>query len=145
MGTKQKNDLNQYKYKMEHQRSYENTCFRIQIVVSEKRFCIVYLVAWERVSNVLELLHDSLSAGNFGIEKIYQRACETFLWPWIKRVVKNGIENCDVSLKRKDTNQKHRHLLTKWKPSYPFCQVSLNIMGQLPKSQGNNYILLIGH
>ena len=30
------------------------------------------LVPWERVSRVLELLHDSASAGHFGFEKTYQ-------------------------------------------------------------------------
>ena len=47
-------------------------------------------------------------------------------------------------LKRKGTKQKHRHSLTKWKSSHPFWQVSLDIMGPLPESHGNKYILLIG-
>ena len=46
--------------------------------------------------------------------------------------------------KRKGTKRKHRHLLTKWKPSHSFWQVSLDIMGPFPESQGNKYILLIG-
>ena len=58
--------------------------------------------------------------------------------------VRNWIKKCYVCLKRKSTKQKHRHSLTKWKPSHPFWQVSLDIMGPLPESQGNKYILLIG-
>ena len=61
----------------------------------------------------------------------------------MRRDVRNWIESCDVCLKRKSTKQKHRHSLTKWKPSHPFWQVSLDIMGPLPESQGNKYILLI--
>ena len=53
-------------------------------------------------------------------------------------------ESCDVCLKTKGTKQKHRHSLTKWKPSNPFWQVSLDIMGRPPGSQGNKYISLIG-
>ena len=62
----------------------------------------------------------------------------------MRRDVRNWIESCDVYLKRKGTKQKHRHSLTKWKLSYPFWQVSLDIMGLLPDSQGNQYFLLIG-
>ena len=35
------------------------------------------LVQWERLSSVLELLHEAPSAGHFMIEKTYQRACES--------------------------------------------------------------------
>ena len=31
-----------------------------------------------------------------------------------------------------------------WKPSHPFWQVSLDVMGPLPESNGQKYILLIG-
>ena len=96
------------------------------------------------MSNVLELLHGSPSAGHFGIEKMYKRACKKFFWPCIKRDVRNWIESCDACLKRKCTKQKHRHSLTKWKPSHPFWQVSLDIMRPVPESQGKKYILLIG-
>ena len=113
----------------------------------EPNFETVYqmLVPRGRVSNVRQLLHDSPSAGHFGIEKTYKRACERFNWPCMKRDVRNcWIECCDVCLKRKGTRQKHRHSLTKWKPSHPFWLVSLDIMGPLPESQGDKYILLIG-
>ena len=102
------------------------------------------LVPVERVSNVLELLHDSPSACHFEIEKTYQGACEKSYWPCMRRDVRNWIEICYVCLKRNGTRQKHRHSLSKWKPSHPFWQVSFNIMCPLPKSQGNKYILLIG-
>ena len=47
-------------------------------------------------------------------------------------------------LSKKSPHQKHIHSLTTWKPSHPFWQVALDIMGPLPKSSGNKYILLIG-
>ena len=62
----------------------------------------------------------------------------------MRRDVRNWIESCAVCLKKKRTKQKHRHSITKWKPSHPFGQVSLDIKGPLPESQGNMYILLIG-
>ena len=89
---------------------------------------------------MLELLHDSPSAGHFGSEKTYQCAFDRIVWPCVTRDVKNWIESCDVCLKRKHIKQKNQHSLTKWKPSHPFWQVSLDIMGPIPESQGNKYI-----
>ena len=68
------------------------------------------LVPRGRVSNVLELLHDSPSAGHFGIEKTYKRACESFYWPCMKRNDRNWIESWAACLKRKGNKQKHRHI-----------------------------------
>ena len=68
------------------------------------------LVPWGRVSNVLELLHGSPSAGHFGIDKTYKRACERFYWPCMRRDVRNWIESSEICLRRKDTiidRQKH--------------------------------------
>ena len=58
---------------------------------TEPNFETVYqmLVPWGRVSNVLELLHDSPSTGYFGIEKTYKRACERLYWPCMRRDVRN--------------------------------------------------------
>ena len=141
---------------MQHQKSYGNTGFCIQICLIdgilyrkqqiEPNFETVYqmLVPWEGLPNVIDLLHDSSRAGHFGIEKTYQMACERFYRPCMRRDERNLIESCYVCLKRKGTKQKHRHSLTKWKHSYPFWQVSLDIVGPLPEFQRNKYILLIG-
>ena len=129
---------------------YKNLCLIERILYrknqTEPNFETVYqtLVPWCRVSNVLELLHDSPSSGHFVIEKTYKRACVSFYWPCMRRDVKNWIESCDACLKRKGTKQKHRHSLTKRKPSQTFWQVSLDIKGPLPESRGKKYILLNG-
>ena len=155
LSTKQKEDRNHGKLKMDNQSSYGNTGLNIQIFVS-KGFCIVNTnqiptlkiftkgFYGGRVPHVLELLHDSPSVGHFGIEKKYQRAYEKFYWPCMRKDVRNWIQNCDVCLKRKRTKQKHWNLIKKGKSSHLFWQVSLDIMGPLPESQGNKYILLNG-
>ena len=113
---------------------------------TEPNFETVYqmLVPWERVSNVFELLHDSSSASLFRIEKRYHRACEKICYPCMRKEVRNWIKKSGLCLKRKGTKMKHRHSLTKYKPSHPIWQVSLDIMGPLPDSQGKKYLLLIG-
>ena len=62
----------------------------------------------------------------------------------MKRDVKEWVVSCKECLRRKITPQKHRHSLMTWTPSHPFWQVALDIMGPLPESRGNKYILLIG-
>ena len=65
---------------------YTNLCLIDGILYrkhrTEPNFDTVYkmLIPWERASNVLELLHDSPSAGHFGTEKTYHWACEKFYW-----------------------------------------------------------------
>ena len=61
----------------------------------------------------------------------------------MRRDVRNWIQSCYVCLKKKGAKQKHRPSVTKWKPKQQFWQVSLDIMGPVPKSQRNKYILLI--
>ena len=102
------------------------------------------VVAENQISNILPLLHESPCTGHFGIEKTYQRAQERFFWPGMKRDVNSWVQSCDKCLRRKGTPQKHRHSLKTWKPSHPFWQVSLDVMGPLPESNGQKYILLIG-
>ena len=135
-----------WKYRVQYKNIFLIEVILYQKHQTEHNFKTIYqmLVPWGRVTNVLELLHDSPGAGQFGTEKTYKRACESFYWPCMRRDVRNWIESCDVCLKRKGTKQKHRHSLTKRKPSRPFRQVSLDIMGPIPESQVNNYTLLIG-
>ena len=65
---------------------------------TEPNFETVYqmLVRWDRVSNVLELLHDSTIAGHFGIAKTHQRACQWFYWRCVRMDVRNLTESSDV-------------------------------------------------
>ena len=57
-----------------------------------------------------------------------------------------GRKKLDGKLLRmpKKDKQKHRHSLTKSKVSHPFWQVFLDIMGPLPKTQENKYIMPTG-
>ena len=61
------------------------------------------LVPWVRVSNVLELLHDSPSAGRLGIGKTYKRACERIYWPCIEK----GRKKLDRKVRRLPKNERH--------------------------------------
>ena len=62
----------------------------------------------------------------------------------MKKDVHEWISSCDLCCQKKSARRKHIHSLTTWKLSHPFWQVALDIMGPLPESSGNKYILLIG-
>ena len=62
----------------------------------------------------------------------------------MKKDVHEWGSSCEVCSQKKFPHQKYIHSLTTWKPSHPFGRVALDIMGPLPESSGNKYILLIG-
>ena len=62
----------------------------------------------------------------------------------MEKDVHEWVISCEVCCQKKSPQQKHIHSPTTWKPSHPFWQVALDIMGPLPESSGNKYILLIG-
>ena len=76
--------------------------------------------------------------------KTFDRVREQFYWPGMKKDVHEWVSSCEECCEKKSPHQKHIHSLTTWKPSHPFWQVALDIMGPLPESSGNKYILLIG-
>ena len=94
------------------------------------------VVAESQITNILPLLHESPCTGHLGFAKTYHRAQERFFWPGMKSDVREWVSSCDECLRRKGTPQKHRHSLTTWQASHPFWQVSLDVMGHLPDSQG---------
>ena len=61
------------------------------------------LVPWERVSNVLELLHDSPSQGQLGIEKYNKGLVKGFNGMHEKEVIsKKQQSNSDISTNSRD-------------------------------------------
>ena len=76
--------------------------------------------------------------------KTFDRVREQFYWPGMKKDVHDWVSSCEVCCRKKSPHQKHIHSLTTWKPTHPFWQVALDIMGPLAESSGNKYILLTG-
>ena len=94
------------------------------------------------LKEILPFLHEH--CGHFGMAKTFDRVREQFYWPGMKKDVHEWVSSCEECSQKKSPHQKHMHSLTTWKPSHPFWQVALDIMGPLPESSGNKYILLIG-
>ena len=82
--------------------------------------------------------------GHQGVQKTLEKVRELFYWVGKKHDIYDWILSCDKCSKQKKPQQTHKHPLTVWKPSHPFWQVALDIMGLLPESDGFKYVLLIG-
>ena len=91
---------------------------------------------------ILPFLHKHCE--HFGMAKTFDWVQEGFYWLGSRRDAHDWINSCEVCSQKKSSRQKYIHSLTIWKPSHPFWQVALEIMGLLPESNGNNYIFLIG-
>ena len=91
--------------------------------------------------SLLLFLHEH--CGHFGMAKTFDRVRERFYWPGMKKDVHEGVSSCEECYQTKSPHRKHIHNLTTWKPSHQFWHVALDIMGPLPESSGNKFILLI--
>ena len=76
--------------------------------------------------------------------KTIDRDRERFYWQGMRKQVHEWVK-MQKSCQKKSPQQKHMHSLTIWKPTHQFWQIALDVMGFLPESIRNTYILLIGH
>ncbi len=96
-------------------------------------------------SEVLTLLHDSLTAGHLGVEKTLHRVRQRFFWPKLRQTVRDWCVTCEVCQRRKPPPRKPRGPMQHYQASSPMERLSTDIMGPLPRTHdGNRYILLIG-
>ena len=77
--------------------------------------------------------------------KTFDRVRERLYWPGMKKKdVHEWVSSWEVCCQKNSPHQKHTLSLTTWKPSHPYWQLALDIMGPLLESSGNKYILLFG-
>ena len=95
-------------------------------------------------SSVLNICHDSPSAGHFGIRKTISLISRDFWWPSLHSDVKDYIRSCDVCSRSKDSRHKPYGLLNPLKiPSKPWDSISMDFITDLPVSNGFTCILVI--
>ena len=120
----------------------ENDLIKKQKRIDEFNNLTQIVIQRSLLKEILPFLHEH--CGHFGMAKIFDRVRERFYWPGMEKDGHEGVSFCEECCQQKSPHQKHIHSLTAWKPSHPFWQVALDIMGPLPESSRNKYILLIG-
>ena len=120
----------------------ENDLIKRQKCIDEFNNITQIVIQRSLLKEILPFLHKH--CGHFGMAKTFGRVRKQFYWPGMKKNVHEWVSSCEEGCQKKSPHQKHIHILTTWKPSHPFWQVALDIMGPLPESSGNKHILLIG-
>lgn len=93
---------------------------------------------------VLELAHDHLMAGHFGVNKTCKRVTKYFYWPGVKACVAKYCRSCNACQVAGKPNQVVRPAPLHPIPvvGEPFERLILDCVGPLPKSKGGHQYIL---
>ena len=95
-------------------------------------------------TRVLELHHDSISAGHFGIKKTTELISRNFWWPKLSNDVTKFIKSCDVCCRNKVPRHKPYGLLSPLStPKRPWSEISMDFIVELPKSKDLTCIMVV--
>ena len=93
---------------------------------------------------VLELHHDSISAGHFGINKTIELISRNFWWPKLQKDVKMFIKSCEICSKSKIPRHKPYGLLSPLStPNRAWSAISMDFIVELPKSKDMTTIMVV--
>ena len=97
------------------------------------------------VPKVLEQLHNSVTAGHLGVQKLQAKVKDRFYWLGWFGDVKRWCQECVDCGSQKTSGAQPRAPLQSIVASRPFERVALDILGPLPETLNKNkYILVIG-
>lgn len=96
----------------------------------------LYVSTRDLRDKLLHEFHDSLVAGHLGRDKTLQAVTENYWWPSVAKDVEEYVRSCPACQLHKSRNQKPAGLLQPLPvPDYPWQQLTLDIMGPLPKTK----------
>lgn len=88
--------------------------------------------------------HDSVAVGHPGRYKTQELITRNYWWPYIQLDIKKYVNGCEICQRTKAHHQKPKNPLHPNEvPSRPWEHTSVNLIGELPESQGYNTILVI--
>jgi hypothetical protein len=100
------------------------------------------VVPMHQKKGLLHQIHDEPLGGHLGQENTYQRASQQYTWPNMKPDIIEYVRTCKTCQKR--SRRKGENPLTpiRKKPE-PFYQVSIDVMGPLPRTpNGKRYVVV---
>jgi transposase InsO family protein len=88
--------------------------------------------------------HDSVAAGHPGRYKTQELITRNYWWPYIQSDIRKYVDGCETCQRTKTHRQKPKNPLHPNEvPSGPWEHISVDLIGELPESQGFNAILVI--
>lgn len=104
------------------------------------------IVPQKWTQEILEMVHDDLQSGHFGIHKTTARVQNRFFWLGYKQDIMKHIQNCQVCNSRKPPSRRTRSKMKQYNVGAPLERVALDLIGPLPFSyKGNKYALIVSH
>ncbi len=95
-------------------------------------------------SKILEIHHDSISAGHFGVLKTFELISRNFWWPKMRKDIKKFIKSCFICCKAKVPKHKPYGLLSPLStPERPWKEISMDFIVELPKSREMTTIMVV--
>lgn len=92
----------------------------------------------------LQICHDSVVAGHYGVKKTMQKLTQNFSWFKMHKDVKDWVQSCQVCQRIKSANKKKIGFFTSQPETAVGHEISIDIFGKLPRSsKGNSYALVI--
>ena len=89
---------------------------------------------------LLQVLHDSPTAGHAGVNKIFQVVQQRYYWPQMFEDIRNYVKTCD-DCQRRGGLQKN-NIIHPIPEKAPFQQIGIDIIGPLTITRrGNRYIV----
>ena len=94
--------------------------------------------------DILRSVHDSPSAGHFGIWKTYELLTRNYWWKSCRSFVKDYVGSCDVCQRNKVLRRKPAGLLQPLPiPEKPWQSISWDFIVELPKTTNGNSCILV--
>ena len=95
-------------------------------------------------SSVLNICHDSPSAGHFGFKKTFSLINRDFWWSSMHNDIKEYIKSCEICCRSKDSRHKPYGFLNPLEiPDRPWTSISMDFVTDLPSSNGYTCILVV--
>lgn len=100
------------------------------------------IVPQKMIQRVLEEAHDSSSGGHFSVNKTLEKIRKRFYWATCKQDVEHWCESCKICVAKKGPSDKGKSLQI-YNVGVPFERMQMDVLGPLPISSGNRYLLVI--
>ncbi|RWS20487.1 integrase core domain protein-like protein [Leptotrombidium deliense] len=87
--------------------------------------------------------HSHLIAGHLGLTKTLEKIKRKYFWPHLRKDVVSHVQSCNDCQTKKSLQRRPPGLMQPIKPSLPFYQVGIDILGRFPKSKHGNRNIIV--
>ena len=98
----------------------------------------------ETILEVIRQIHDQVAVGHPGIARTVNVIGRNYYWPGMNKDIRRYVRNCHVCRRAKAPRDKYNGLLKPLPiPERPRIDITLDYVTGLPKTNGNDAILMV--